>query len=98
MGTLVQWELFDQAGVGISTNAEIAGRGTIFLIVNDVAAERERLRRVGIVLSDDIPGDYTTLAQVHDADDNLIILATPSPNYSLASARAGVQEFAPAQK
>lgn len=32
MGTLIQWELFDQAGVGISTDEEIAGRGAIFLL------------------------------------------------------------------
>lgn len=82
MGTLIQWELFDQAGVGISTDDEIARRGAIFLIVDDVAAERERLRGVGIVLSEDIPGDYSTLAQVLDPDGNLITLATPpSPNY-----------------
>jgi catechol 2,3-dioxygenase-like lactoylglutathione lyase family enzyme len=68
--------------VGISTDDEIAGRGAIFLIVDDVAAERERLRGVGIVLSADIPGDYSTLAQVRDPDGNLIIFATPpSPNY-----------------
>ena len=85
MGTLVQWELFSQAGVGISTDDEIARRGAIFLIVDDVAAERERLRGVGIVLSEDIPGDYSTLAQVRDPDGNLITLATPpSPNYPSA--------------
>ncbi|MDH7785453.1 hypothetical protein QBD01_001471 [Ochrobactrum sp. 19YEA23] len=82
MRTLVQWDLFSQAGVGISTDDEIAGQGAIFLIVDDVAAERERLRDVGIMLGDDILGDYTTLAQVHDPDCNLFTLATPpSPNY-----------------
>jgi len=82
MGTLVQWELFDQAGVGISPDDEIAKQGAIFLIVDDVAAERERLRGVGIMLGADIPGDYSTLAQVRDPDGNLITLATPpSPNY-----------------
>ncbi len=82
MSTLVQWELFNQAGVGISTDDEIAGRGAIFLIIDDVAAERERLRHVGIMLGDDIPGDYSTLAQVRDPDGNMITLATPpSPNY-----------------
>ncbi|MEL4073058.1 hypothetical protein WKW50_23245 [Ochrobactrum sp. GPK 3] len=56
-------------------------RGANFLI----AAERERLRDVGIMLGEDIPGDYPTLAQVCDADGNLITFATPpSPNYPLA--------------
>ena len=76
MATLVQWE-FDQGGVGLSTDDEIAGRGVMFLIVDDVAAERRRLQRLGIVLGDDIEGDYSTLAQVRDPDGNLLTLATP---------------------
>ncbi|TJV10638.1 MAG: VOC family protein, partial [Mesorhizobium sp.] len=44
MDTLVQWELFDQGGVALSTDSEIAGRGVMFLIVDDVAAERLRLQ------------------------------------------------------
>ncbi|MBS7542832.1 VOC family protein [Ancylobacter oerskovii] len=82
MDTLVQWELFDQAGVGLSADDEIASKGAIFLIVDDVEAERQRLQRLGIVLGDDIEGDYSTLAQVRDPDGNLITLATPpSPRY-----------------
>lgn len=77
MDTLVQWELFDHGGVMLSTSDEIAGRGAIFLYVNDIAAERRRLQSVGIVLEDDIPGDYSTLAQVRDPDGNLLMLATP---------------------
>ncbi len=54
-----------------------------FLLTADLgAAERERLRDFGIVLGEDIPGDYSTLAQVRDHDGNLITFATPpSPNY-----------------
>jgi hypothetical protein len=44
MDTLVQWELFDQGGVALSTDDEIAGRGVMSLYVNDVAAERRRLQ------------------------------------------------------
>lgn len=77
MDTLVQWELFDQGGVALSTDSEIAGRGVMFLIVDDVAAERLRLQGLGIVLEDDIEGDYSTLAQVRDPDGNLLTLATP---------------------
>jgi catechol 2,3-dioxygenase-like lactoylglutathione lyase family enzyme len=75
--TLVQWELFDQGGVALSTDDEIAGRGVMFLVVDDVAAERRRLQGLGIVLGDDIEGDYSTLAQVRDPDGNLLTLATP---------------------
>jgi catechol 2,3-dioxygenase-like lactoylglutathione lyase family enzyme len=77
MGTLVQWELFDQGGLMLSTSEEIAGPGVMFIYVEDVAAERRRLRGVGILLGDDIEGDYSTLAQVRDPDRNLVILATP---------------------
>jgi catechol 2,3-dioxygenase-like lactoylglutathione lyase family enzyme len=77
MDTLVQWELFDQGGVALSTDKLIAGRGVMFLIVDDVAAERRRLQGLGIVLGEDIKGDYSTLAQVRDPDGNLLTLATP---------------------
>ena len=77
MDTLVQWELFDHCGLALSTDDEIAGAGVLFLYVEDVAAERRRLHSLGIVLGDDIEGDYSTLAQVRDPDGNLLTLATP---------------------
>jgi catechol 2,3-dioxygenase-like lactoylglutathione lyase family enzyme len=82
MDTLVQWELFDQSGLAVSTDKEIAGKGVMFLYVEDVAAERNRLQSLGILVGDDIQGDYSTLAQVRDPDGNLITLATPpSPSF-----------------
>lgn len=77
MDTLVQWELFDQGGIALSTDEEIAGRGVMFLYVDDLVAERHRLHSLGIALGNDIEGDYSTLAQVHDPDRNLLTLATP---------------------
>jgi hypothetical protein len=77
MKTLVQWELFDHGGLGLSTDKEIAGKGVLFIIVDDVAAERGRLHGLGIKLGDDIKGDYSTLAQLRDPDGNLLTLATP---------------------
>jgi catechol 2,3-dioxygenase-like lactoylglutathione lyase family enzyme len=77
MNTLVQWELFDHGGVALSADDDIAGSGVMFLVVDDVAAERRRLKGLGIVLGDDIEGDYSTLAQVRDPDGNLVTLATP---------------------
>lgn len=77
MDTLVQWELFDQSGLMLACSNEIAGKGVMFLYVDDLAAERSRLQSLGIVLGDDIPGDYSTLAQLRDPDGNLITLATP---------------------
>lgn len=77
MDTLVQWELFDRGGLMLSDSEEIAGKGVMFLYVDDLEAERRRLEGHGIALGDDIPGDYSTLAQLNDPDGNLITLATP---------------------
>ena len=77
MDTLVQWELFEHTGLALSSSTEIAGKGMMFLIVEDVAAERQRLAPLGITLGDDIQGDYSTLAQVTDPDGNTLTLATP---------------------
>ncbi|WP_114953829.1 VOC family protein [Sphingosinicella terrae] len=77
MATLLHWELFDQAGLMLSNSEEIACRGSVFLYVADVAAERRRLSGLGIMFGDDNQGDYSTLAQVRDPDGNLITLASP---------------------
>jgi catechol 2,3-dioxygenase-like lactoylglutathione lyase family enzyme len=76
MATLVQWELFDHGGLMLSSSAEIAGHGVLFLYVDDLAAERRRLQGLGIALGDDNAGEYSTLAQVRDPDGNLVTLAT----------------------
>jgi catechol 2,3-dioxygenase-like lactoylglutathione lyase family enzyme len=81
MDSWVQWDLYDQAGLALSTDDEIAGHGVLFIVVEDVAAERQRLKSLGITLGDDIPGDYSTLAQVRDPDGNLLTLATPPKPY-----------------
>lgn len=77
MDTLVQWELSDHGGLMLSSSDEIAGRGVMFLYVDDLAAEHRRLQDLGIALGHDIPGDYSTLAQLRDPDGNLVTLATP---------------------
>lgn len=77
MPTLLHWELSDRGGFMLASSEEIASRGSIFLYVADLAAERRRLEQAGIAVGDDIAGDYSTLAQVRDADGNLITLASP---------------------
>jgi catechol 2,3-dioxygenase-like lactoylglutathione lyase family enzyme len=85
METLVQWELFDDGGLMLSTSDEIAATGAVFLYVDDLDAERRRLQGLGIVLGDEIEGDYSLLAQVRDPDGNLVTLATlPSRSFSPA--------------
>ncbi|WP_210727644.1 hypothetical protein [Sphingopyxis sp. PAMC25046] len=85
MPTLLHWELFDEGGLMVSTSDEIASRGSIFLYVADLAAERRRLEGAGIALGEDIAGDYSTLAQVRDTDGNLVTLATP-PSHAFPAA------------
>jgi len=77
MPTLLHWELSERGGLMLSSSDEIASRGAIFLYVADLAAERSRLEKGGILIGSDIPGDYSTLAQVRDLDGNLITLASP---------------------
>src|SRR3546814_16330578 len=77
MPTLLHWELSDQGGLMLSSSEEIASRGSIFLYVADLAAERRRLDEAGIALGSDLAGDYSTLAQVRQPDGHLITLATP---------------------
>lgn len=77
MPTLLHWELGETGGLMVSSSTVIAERGTIFLYVADLSAERRRLAGEGIALGDDIPGDYSTLAQVRDPDGNRISLASP---------------------
>lgn len=84
MKTWVQWDLFPQGGLALSTDSEIAGRGVMFIIVEDIAAERRRLQSLGITLGEDFKGDYSTLAQLRDPDGNLFTLATPPTPYPRA--------------
>jgi catechol 2,3-dioxygenase-like lactoylglutathione lyase family enzyme len=77
MKTLVQWELSNRSGLSLSSDDEIARKGAMFLYVDDVAAERRRLKELGIDIGEDIDGDYSTLAQVRDPDGNLLTLASP---------------------
>jgi hypothetical protein len=82
METLIQWDLFPQGGLQLATDDNLAGNGALFLLVGNIATERQRLRDLGIPLGDDIQGTYSTLAQVRDPDGNQVTLATPpSPPY-----------------
>jgi catechol 2,3-dioxygenase-like lactoylglutathione lyase family enzyme len=81
METMIQWDLFAQGGLQLVADEDLAANGALFLVVGDIATERQRLRDVGISLGDDIQGDYSTLAQVRDPDGNQITLATPPSPY-----------------
>jgi hypothetical protein len=48
METLIQWDLFPQGGLQLATDDNLAGNGALFLLVGDVATERQRLRDLDI--------------------------------------------------
>lgn len=81
MKSMVQWDLSAEGGLQLVTDGELAGHGALFLVVGDIAAERRRLEDLGIELGGNIQGHYSTLAQLRDADGNLITLATPPSPY-----------------
>lgn len=64
-------ELFAQGGLQLVTDDNLAGCGCPLLIVAGRAEERQRLG-FGISISDDIQGDYSTLARVRDPDGNQV--------------------------
>jgi catechol 2,3-dioxygenase-like lactoylglutathione lyase family enzyme len=77
MDTLIQWDLSAESGLQLTTDDDLGGNGALFLIVGEIAAERQRLQGLGISLGEEDQGDYSRLAQVRDPDGNLITLATP---------------------
>jgi predicted enzyme related to lactoylglutathione lyase len=81
MESMVQWDLFAQGGLQLITDEDLAANGALFLIVDDIEKERQRLQDVGISLGENITGDYSTLAQVCDLDGNRITFATPPAPY-----------------
>ena len=77
MDTMVQWDLSDRGGLIVTSDELFDGNGVVFLVVDDVVAERRRLKDLGITLGENMQGDYSVLAQVRDPDNNLVTLATP---------------------
>jgi hypothetical protein len=77
MDTLVQWELFDQGGVALSTDGDIAGRGVRFLSSTMSRPSAVGCRAWGSCSGTTSRANYSTLAQVRDPDGNLLTLATP---------------------
>ena len=76
MDTLVQWSSSTRADSAFNRQRDRRqGRDVPFC--RRCGGRTRRLQRLGIVLGDDIEGDYSTLAQLRDPDGNLLTLATP---------------------
>jgi hypothetical protein len=72
MEHLAEWHQ-PGAGLQLFEAPEHAGHST--LIVDNVAAERERLAKVGLAPGEVEEADYTSIARMRDPDGNLIVLA-----------------------
>jgi hypothetical protein len=75
MDHLAEWHHGSEAGFQLFQNSANAGKGTLTLIVEDLAQDRERLASLS-------PGeieraDYVNLIRLRDPDNNLVVLAEP---------------------
>src|SRR6185437_5702261 len=75
MQHLAEWHFADKAGFQLFQNPQAAGKGTLTIIVSDIAGERTRVSKLE-------PGeieraDYVDLVRLHDPDGNLVVLAEP---------------------
>lgn len=77
MPRLAEWHHGKAAGLQVFEDSEKAGRGTLTLIVGDLAAERERLSGTVVEVSEIEQGDAVDVMQLGDPDGNLVVLAQP---------------------
>lgn len=78
MPGLAEWSFGDSAGFQLHEETERAGRGTLTLLVADVAAERERLIGVGVAAPEPEPGGGGRILRLRDPDGSLVVLADAS--------------------
>lgn len=77
MDGLAEWHHHDYAGFQLFENAEAAGQGTLTLIVEGLRDEYARLEQAGLSPGDIESGRTTSIVQLHDLDNNLVVLAQP---------------------
>ena len=78
MDTLVQWELFDQGGVALSTDDEIAGKGVMFLFVGTMSRPSAAgCRAWGSCSGTTLRATTRRWRRCVILDGNLLTLATP---------------------
>ncbi|RVT86796.1 VOC family protein [Rhodobacteraceae bacterium CCMM004] len=77
MEGLAEWHHGSAAGLQLFEDSQKAGRGTLTLIVGDLAAERDRLDGSIVETAAVEPGDAVSVMQLTDPDGNLVVLAQP---------------------
>jgi len=77
MSRLIQWRNVCGANIQIFDDQSNAGSGRLTMVVPDMAEAKRSLDELGIVLTDEMQGDYGRIAQITDPDGNRISLAEP---------------------
>ncbi|WP_316014001.1 VOC family protein [Roseobacter sp. HKCCA0434] len=75
MTGLAEWHHEGRAGLQLFENPDDAGRGTLTLIVRDLATEHARLDAANLAPGPLERGDSVSLVRLRDPDGNLVVLA-----------------------
>lgn len=78
---MAQWRNMGAAGLQLWKDGERAGKGLMTIVVPDLAKERRRLEDLGLVLVNEASGDFGVVAEISDAEGNLINLAEPPKGF-----------------
>ncbi|MBW3095867.1 VOC family protein [Pseudohoeflea coraliihabitans] len=77
MAGLVEWHLDESAGLQLFEDAQRAGGGTLTLIVEALAALRQRLTKAHLAPGPLSTGDVGQLCMLSDPDGNRVALVEP---------------------
>jgi predicted enzyme related to lactoylglutathione lyase len=77
MDGLIQWRNVAGANIQIFHDAKNAGSGRLTIVVPKMDEARRFLEEIGVMLTDELEGDYGRIAQITDPDGNRITLAEP---------------------
>ncbi|SDG65630.1 VOC family protein [Sulfitobacter delicatus] len=77
MGGLKEWHHGADSGFQLVTNPDLAGHGSMTLIVSDLASEHERLVKAGLKVGKIVVGDFASFTQLSDPDGNTVVMAEP---------------------
>ena len=77
MDGLMEWHQGRNAGFQLVFNPHGAGRGSMTLIVSDLAGEHERRMKAGLEVGEILIGDFASFVKLNDPDGNTVVLAEP---------------------
>ena len=76
MPSLAEWH--GAGGLQLLERADLAGKGFLTLMVDDVATARADIMRRGLDVGEKQEGDFAGIAQLRDPDGNTVTLAAPA--------------------